>query len=60
MVLVFDEYGHFEGVITSGDFLESIMGVFGDESADEQAIKRRDDETYLVSGWTPIDEFADS
>ncbi|MBY3465772.1 HlyC/CorC family transporter [Rhizobium laguerreae] len=59
MVLVFDEYGHFEGVITSGDILESIMGVFGESEADEQAIKRRDDGSYLVSGWTPIDEFAE-
>lgn len=59
MVLVFDEYGHFEGIVTSGDILESIMGVFGDEAiGDEQAIKRRDDGSYLVSGWTPIDEFA--
>ncbi|KQV80019.1 hemolysin family protein [Rhizobium sp. Root1220] len=59
MVLVFDEYGHFEGVITSGDILEAIMGVFAEGEIDEQAIKRRDDGSYLVSGWTPIDEFAD-
>ncbi|NTF23583.1 HlyC/CorC family transporter [Agrobacterium rubi] len=58
MVIVYDEYGHFEGVITSGDILESIMGVFnegGDE--EEQAFTRREDGSYLVSGWTPIDEF---
>jgi putative hemolysin len=59
MVLVFDEYGHFEGVITSGDILEAIMGVFGETEVDEQAIKRRDDGSYLVSGWTPIDEFSE-
>ncbi len=60
MVLVYDEYGHFEGVITSGDILESIMGVFGDAaSGEEPAIKRRDDGSYLVSGWTPIDEFSE-
>ncbi|MBB3590374.1 putative hemolysin [Rhizobium sp. BK529] len=60
MVLVYDEYGHFEGVITSGDILESIMGVFGEAaSGEEPAIKRRDDGSYLVSGWTPIDEFSE-
>lgn len=60
MVLVFDEYGHFEGVITSGDILESIMGVFGEAGVhEEQAIKKREDGSFLVSGWTPIDEFAE-
>lgn len=58
MVLVYDEYGHFEGVITSGDILESIMGVFNEGGdAEEQAFTRREDGSYLVSGWTPIDEF---
>ncbi|OCJ12966.1 DNA-binding protein [Rhizobium sp. AC44/96] len=60
MVLVYDEYGHFEGIVTSGDILESVMGVLGDDGVgDEQAIKRRDDGSYLVSGWTPIDEFVE-
>lgn len=60
MALVYDEYGHFEGIITSGDIMESIMGVFNDQnSADEQAILRREDGSYLISGWTPIDEFSE-
>jgi putative hemolysin len=59
MVLVFDEYGHFEGVISSGDIMEAIMGALQDGPIDEQAIARRDDGSYLVSGWTPIDEFAE-
>lgn len=58
LVLVFDEYGHFEGVISSGDILESIMGALQDGSADEQAVVRREDGTYLVAGWMQIDEFA--
>ena len=28
MALVFDEYGHFEGIVTSGDILEAITGVY--------------------------------
>ncbi|MEZ2128888.1 MULTISPECIES: hemolysin family protein [unclassified Sinorhizobium] len=57
MVLVFDEYGHFEGVVTSGDIMEAILGALQEGPADEQAIARRDDGSYLVSGWMPIDEF---
>ena len=59
MALVFDEYGHFEGVITSGDVLEAITGVFQEEVGDEPAFTRRADGSWLVSGWMPVDEFAD-
>ncbi|MFN8828349.1 MAG: hemolysin family protein [Labrys sp. (in: a-proteobacteria)] len=59
MALVFDEYGHFEGIITSGDLLEAIAGSFVDQDGDEPAVVRRDDGTYLVAGWMPVDEFAD-
>ena len=59
MALVFDEYGHFEGVITSGDILEAITGVFQDETDHEPSHVQRDDGSWLVSGWMPIDEFAD-
>jgi Hemolysins and related proteins containing CBS domains len=58
MALVYDEYGHFEGVISSGDILESIMGALQDGPTDEQAVTRREDGTYLVAGWMPIDEFS--
>ncbi len=57
MVLVYDEYGHFEGVITSGDILEAITGVFEEDNVDEPAIVLRDDGSYLVAGWMPVDEF---
>ncbi len=59
MVLVYDEYGHFEGIVSSGDIMEAIMGALQEGPADEQAIVRRVDGSYLVSGWTPIDEFAE-
>ncbi|THV22922.1 hemolysin family protein [Peteryoungia ipomoeae] len=58
MVLVYDEYGHFEGIVSSGDVLEAITGVFEDEETGEPAIIEREDGSYLVSGWMPIDEFA--
>lgn len=59
MALVFDEYGHFEGIITAGDMLEAITGVFQDEDAEEPAFVIRKDGSFIVSGWMPIDEFAD-
>lgn len=59
MVLVYDEYGHFEGIITSGDILEAITGVFQESEREEQAIVVREDGSYLVAGWMPVDEFAD-
>jgi putative hemolysin len=58
MVLVYDEYGHFEGIITSGDILEAITGVFEENEIEEPAIVQRDDGSFLVAGWLPIDEFA--
>jgi putative hemolysin len=57
MVLVYDEYGHFEGIITSGDVLEAITGVFQEDSTEEPAIVARDDGSYLVAGWMQVDEF---
>lgn len=59
MALVFDETGHFEGVITSGDILEAITGVFQEEGDHEPSHVQRQDGSWLVSGWMPIDEFAD-
>ncbi|MCQ1800179.1 hemolysin family protein, partial [Neorhizobium galegae] len=59
MVLVYDEYGHFEGIITSGDILEAITGVFQEEEDEEPAIVSRDDGSFLIAGWMPVDEFAD-
>ncbi|WP_435655602.1 hemolysin family protein [Brucella pituitosa] len=59
MVLVYDEYGHFEGVVTAGDIMEAIIGAMQEDHIEEQAIVRRADGSYLVSGWMPIDEFSE-
>lgn len=59
MVLVYDEYGHFEGIVTSGDILEAITGVFREDDTEEPAMVEREDGSFLVAGWMPIDEFAD-
>ncbi len=59
MVLVYDEYGHFEGVITPMDVLEAITGEFPDSETDEPKVVIRADGSYLIAGWMPVDEFAD-
>ena len=58
MALVFDEYGHFEGIITSSDVLEAITGAFQDEDEEEPAIVTRSDGSFLVAGWMQVDEFS--
>ncbi|MFT7449071.1 MAG: putative hemolysin [Glaciecola sp.] len=59
MVLVYDEYGHFEGIVTPMDVLEAITGDFPDSETDEPKVVTRADGSYLVAGWMPVDEFAD-
>lgn len=57
--LVHDEYGAFQGVVTSADILESIVGGFHtEEGPPEAASTRREDGSYLISGWMPAVEFA--
>jgi len=59
MALVYDEYGSFEGIITTGDILEAITGTFREHVAEEPALLVRADGSFLVSGWMPADEFRD-
>jgi putative hemolysin len=59
LALVFDEYGHFEGIITSGDILEAITGAEAAQDVGEPAIVTRQDGSLLVAGWMPADEFCD-
>lgn len=59
MLLVYDEYGHFEGIITPLDILGAIAGGFDETDDDEPKIVEREDGSLLVSGWMPLDEFAE-
>ena len=60
MGLVHDEYGVFQGVVTSADILEAIVGAFHtEEGPAEPAFVKRDDGSYLISGWIPAVEFAE-
>ncbi|MDQ2066641.1 hemolysin family protein [Xinfangfangia sp. CPCC 101601] len=59
LALVYDEYGDFEGMITTADLLEAITGAEASSEADEPAIATREDGSLLVAGWMPADEFCD-
>lgn len=60
MGLVHDEYGTFQGVVTTADILESIVGSFHtEEGPAESAAVKRGDGSYLISGWMPAVEFAE-
>ena len=60
MVLIHDEYGHFEGIVTPADILEAIAGVFrSDADGEEPKAIPRDDGSWLLAGWMPADEMAD-
>jgi putative hemolysin len=59
MVVVYDEYGHFEGLITPMDILQAIAGDFVEGEETEEKVVEREDGSLLVSGWMPADEFAE-
>lgn len=58
MAMIVDEYGSTEGIITTADILEAIVGVIPShyDDAEHAQIRLREDGSYLVDGRTPIDE----
>ena len=61
MVLVHDEYGHFEGVVTPSDLLSAIAGNFASDAdlhAEPDVVERADG-SLLVSGKMPVDQLAE-
>jgi putative hemolysin len=58
MVMVANEFGAVQGLVTAADLLESIAGE-GALSEDEQIAQpvMRDDGSWLIDGMMPIDEF---
>ncbi len=60
MALVHDEYGHFEGLVTPADILDAIAGAFkSDDNATEPEAVQREDGSWLLAGWMPVDEMSD-
>lgn len=58
LLLVHDEYGHFEGIVTPADFLDAIAGAFQSDQPEPDAVRRKDG-SWLLSGAMPADEMAD-
>jgi putative hemolysin len=59
MALVHDEYGHFEGLVTPADILETLTGMAADvEQLDPKSVLRQDG-SHILSGWMPADEMSD-
>jgi putative hemolysin len=58
LVLVVDEYGGIEGLLTHHDVLEAIAGdmPFGETVTPPKAVQRPDG-SWLVDGMIPVDEF---
>ncbi len=54
MALVFDEYGGLEGLVTSNDLLEAIVGDI--DTPATPYVTRRQDNSLLVDGMMPIEE----
>ncbi|TNE40784.1 MAG: HlyC/CorC family transporter [Sphingomonadales bacterium] len=61
MVMVHDEYGHFEGIVTPADLLSAIAGSFASDADlyDEPDVVERQDGSLLVSGQMAMDQLAE-
>lgn len=58
LALLVDEYGAVEGLVTTNDILEAIVGDIAPAGAqgDEEAV-RREDGSWLLDGALPVEEF---
>lgn len=62
MLLVHDEYGHFEGIVTPNDLLAAIAGEFASDQEQGSAanIVSLDDGSLLIDGGMAADAMADA
>ena len=61
MLLVHDEYGHFDGLVTPADLLSAIAGEFASDQdiGSEPFVVERDDGSLLIAGSMPADQMAE-
>ena len=57
MVMVVDEHGSLEGIVTEGDILKTIVADI--EEDDSPRVVQRDDGSLLIDGGYPIDELGE-
>jgi putative hemolysin len=57
LVIVVDEHGSTEGIVTEGDILKTVVADIEEE--EEPNVTPRDDGSLLIDGSCPIDELAD-
>jgi CBS domain containing-hemolysin-like protein len=56
LVLVHDEHGQFEGLVTPADILEAVAGAFKSDTGAEEPAVPREDGSWLLSGSMLVDE----
>lgn len=58
LIAIVDEYGSTQGIVTSSDILEAIVGVLPSnyDRDDQMKIVQRENGSWLVDGRTPIEE----
>lgn len=58
LIVIVDEYGSTQGIVTSSDILEAIVGILPSNYDHNDAVKitERADGSWLVDGRTPIEE----
>lgn len=59
MVLVVDEYGEVQGLVTLQDVLEAVTGEFNPRNQEDAWAVQREDGSWLLDGLIPIPEFKD-
>jgi putative hemolysin len=59
MVLVIDEYGEIQGLVTLQDVFETVIGEFRPQHADQAWAVQREDGSWLLDGLIPIPELSD-
>jgi putative hemolysin len=61
MLMVHDEYGHFEGLVTPADMLSAIAGEFASDMdiGTEPFVVEREDGSLLIAGSMPADAMAE-